>query len=96
MSQIRNIIIEREKRRGKPYFEAEPAASQSTAMLAHTFETCLQELDHVISVKDCRVLEVSGSLFDSTVLFSCHLKVIYDYVISVIFKDVSLSVFVCS
>ncbi|BFZ15225.1 hypothetical protein BsWGS_18264 [Bradybaena similaris] len=62
LSQIRNIIIEREKRRGQPYFEAEPAASQSAVMLAHTFETCLQELDHVISVKDCRVLELEADM----------------------------------
>ncbi|CAG5136859.1 unnamed protein product, partial [Candidula unifasciata] len=62
LSQIRNILVEREKKRGQPYFEAEPATSQSATMLAHTFENCLQELDHLISVKTGRVSELEADV----------------------------------
>ena len=58
ISQIRHILIDAERRRGKPYFETDPASTQNPSMLVHTLERCMQEMIKDVEIRKSKVEEV--------------------------------------
>ncbi|XP_046576273.1 LOW QUALITY PROTEIN: coiled-coil domain-containing protein 158-like [Haliotis rubra] len=65
ITQIQTLLAEREKCRGKPFFESNFVSSQGPAMLIHTLERCLQELDTELDAKRKKVNEVQQDLENS-------------------------------
>ena len=53
------ILVDAERRRGKAYFESDPASAQVPSMLVHTLERCIQEMLKDLEIKKCKVEEVS-------------------------------------
>ncbi|XP_059157866.1 coiled-coil domain-containing protein 158-like [Physella acuta] len=70
LTQIRSILMDREKRQGRLYFEADPVSGQSINMLVHTLERCLQDLDHDITLKSFKITELEDDLSDIKKSFS--------------------------
>ncbi|XP_045203592.2 trichohyalin-like isoform X4 [Mercenaria mercenaria] len=64
LNQVRIILVDAERRRGKPYFESDPASSQSPSMLVHTLERCIQELLKDIEIKKCKLNELEREVSD--------------------------------
>ena len=59
LSQLRAVLAARERARGRPYLEGDPAGtSQSMAALVLTLEKCLQECDHDTESHRHKVLQV--------------------------------------
>lgn len=58
IGQIRLILVDAERRRGKPYFETDPASGQNPSMLVHTLERCIQELIKDIEIRKSKIEEV--------------------------------------
>ncbi|XP_067664137.1 coiled-coil domain-containing protein 158-like [Haliotis asinina] len=65
ITQIQTLLAEREKCRGKPFFESNFVSSQGPAMLIHTLERCLQELDTELDAKRKKVNELQQDLENS-------------------------------
>ena len=60
VGQLRAVLAARERARGRPYLEADPAgSSQSMAALVLTLEKCLQESDHETESLKQKVSQVS-------------------------------------
>ena len=60
LGQLRAVLAARERARGRPYLEGDPAStSQSMAALALTLEKCLQESDHETESLRQKMLQVS-------------------------------------
>ena len=57
-AQVRTLILDREQKRGKPYYDKEPALKQQPSVLAHSLERCLQEMEYEISDKTRKLSEV--------------------------------------
>ncbi|XP_064609168.1 coiled-coil domain-containing protein 158-like [Liolophura sinensis] len=51
LSQIRLLLSDAERKRGKPYCEPEPISRQNPTALVHTLEKCLQDFDKEIDLK---------------------------------------------
>ncbi|XP_071088207.1 coiled-coil domain-containing protein 158-like isoform X2 [Haliotis cracherodii] len=62
ITQIQTLLAEREKSRGKPFFESNFVSSQGPAMLIHTLERCLQDLDTELDTKRSKVIELQQDL----------------------------------
>ncbi|XP_048240681.1 coiled-coil domain-containing protein 158-like isoform X2 [Haliotis rufescens] len=62
ITQIQTLLAEREKCRGKPFFESNFVSSQGPAMLIHTLERCLQDLDTELDTKRSKVIELQQDL----------------------------------
>lgn len=62
LNQVRVILVEAERRRGKAYFESDPASQQSPAMLVHTLERCIQEMNKDTELNRSRVIELEKEL----------------------------------
>jgi len=53
------MLSDAETRRGRSFFDSEPAIKQPTGMLVHTLERCMQELHSEIDTKNLKILEVT-------------------------------------
>ena len=58
LSSMRNLLAERERKRGKPFFDSDPVEGQTAAMLVHSLERCLQDVEHDLNLRTYRVNEV--------------------------------------
>ena len=58
LSQLRAVLGERERRRGRPYFDTDSAASQTATMLAHAAERALQEADSDSELQKDKIRQV--------------------------------------
>ncbi len=63
MAQIRSLILDREHKRGRPFYDSEPVTRQNVTMLAHSLERCIQELESDADKNHHKVNEVS---------YNCH------------------------
>lgn len=61
LSQVRLILVDAERRRGRAYFETDPASAQAPSMLVHTLEQCVQEMIKDVEVKTARINEVPAT-----------------------------------
>ncbi|KAL4230969.1 hypothetical protein ACF0H5_011342 [Mactra antiquata] len=68
LNQVRVILVDAERRRGKPYFESDPAGQQSPSMLVHTLERCIQELLKDLEIKKCKVDELEREMSELKLL----------------------------
>lgn len=68
LNQVRLILVDAERRRGKPYFESDPASSQSPSMLVHTLERCIQEMLKDLEIKKAKVEEVCLQKIDNKIV----------------------------
>ena len=59
LNQIRLLLVDVERKRGKPYFESDPVSKQVPGMLVHTFERFVQEMNSDLDQKKSRVTEVN-------------------------------------
>ncbi|XP_062580525.1 uncharacterized protein LOC134242455, partial [Saccostrea cucullata] len=57
LNQIRLILVDVERRRGKPYFESDPVTKQVPGMLVHTLERFVQEMNSELDQKKSRITE---------------------------------------
>ena len=57
-AQIRSMLLDQEHKRGRPYYEAETVQRQSSSLLAHSLERCIQELETKAEAKNQRLDEV--------------------------------------
>ncbi|WAQ99718.1 CD158-like protein [Mya arenaria] len=62
LSQVRMILVDAERRRGRAYFESDPASQQAPAMLVHTLERCIQEM-----LKDLEIRKAKNEELDREV-----------------------------
>jgi hypothetical protein len=62
LNQIRLILGDVERKRGKPYFESDPVSKQVPGMLVHTFERFVQEMNSDVDQKKSRITEVGSVL----------------------------------
>lgn len=58
LNQIRLLLVDVERKRGKPYFESDPVSKQVPGMLVHTFERFVQEMNSDSDQKKSRISEV--------------------------------------
>ena len=58
VTQLRQIMAEWERRRGRQFFDSEPVPRQSVTMLVHTVERCLQEQDANVECSEDRIKQV--------------------------------------
>lgn len=58
LNQIRLLLVDVERKRGKPYFESDPVSKQVPGMLVHTFERFVQEMNSDNDQKKSRISEV--------------------------------------
>lgn len=68
LKHIRTVLSDIEKKRERSYFESEPILNQSPAMVAHTLERCIQDLDRELNMKKSKLQEV-----ESTVVYHIYL-----------------------
>ena len=57
---LRNVLKNCERREGKSYYMSEPISSQSSAMLVHTLERCLEDGERARGTQANRIAEVSS------------------------------------
>ena len=57
---LRNVLKNCERREGKSYYMSEPISSQSSAMLVHTLERCLEDGERSRGTQANRIAEVSS------------------------------------
>ena len=58
LNQLRSVISEQERRRGRPYYEGEPLQNQNITLLVRAIEKCVQELDTELQLKTARITQV--------------------------------------
>ena len=58
MNQIRILLGDVERKRGRNYFESDPVSKQVPGMVVHTLERCLQEMGTELEEKKQRLDEV--------------------------------------
>ena len=58
ISQLRGLLRDQENIRGRVFYETEPINTQSTSMLLHTIERCLNELHAEILTSKERAAQV--------------------------------------
>ncbi|CAL1538226.1 unnamed protein product [Lymnaea stagnalis] len=64
LSQVRSILIEREKRKGLAFFQSDLTNGQNVAVVVHTLERMLQDLEHEVNMKSIRVSELEADVED--------------------------------
>ncbi|XP_033742332.1 coiled-coil domain-containing protein 158-like isoform X1 [Pecten maximus] len=57
VNQIRQILVDAERKRGRPFFDSDPVTKQAPGMLVHTLERCLQEMSADITQKSQKMHE---------------------------------------
>ncbi|XP_056011358.1 coiled-coil domain-containing protein 158-like isoform X2 [Ostrea edulis] len=62
LNQIRLILGDVERKRGKPYFESDPVSKQVPGMLVHTFERFVQEMNSDFDQKKSRITELESEV----------------------------------
>lgn len=62
VAQIRDILVDRETKRGRVFYENEPVARQSITMLTHSIERALQDVDHDCNQRQDKIDQVELSL----------------------------------
>ncbi|XP_061189078.1 coiled-coil domain-containing protein 158-like isoform X2 [Saccostrea echinata] len=62
LNQIRLILVDVERRRGKPYFESDPVTKQVPGMLVHTLERFVQEMNSELDLKKSRITELENEV----------------------------------
>ncbi|XP_022320777.2 uncharacterized protein LOC111122998 isoform X3 [Crassostrea virginica] len=62
LNQIRLLLVDVERKRGKPYFESDPVSKQVPGMLVHTFERFVQEMNSDLDQKKSRVTELENEV----------------------------------
>lgn len=68
IGQLHATLAQRETKRGAPYYDSEPVSKQTVAMLVHTVERCLQELEAELMMKTAKCQEVSLLLYSTQTL----------------------------
>lgn len=58
LNQIRIILTDAERKRGRSYFDSDPATKQGPGMLVHTLERCISELSSDLDQKASQIKEV--------------------------------------
>lgn len=58
INQIRLLLSDVERKRGRNYFDSDPVSKQVPGMLVHTLERCLQEMGGDLESKKQKVQEV--------------------------------------
>ena len=59
VAQLRSLILDREHKRGRPFYDSEPVTRQSTTMLVHSLERCVQDLESESDSRQQRIREVN-------------------------------------
>lgn len=62
LNQIRLLLVDVERKRGKPYFESDPVSKQVPGMLVHTFERFVQEMNSDSDQKKSRISELENEV----------------------------------
>ncbi|XP_069129100.1 coiled-coil domain-containing protein 158-like isoform X3 [Argopecten irradians] len=62
VNQIRQILVDAERKRGRPFFDADPVTKQAPGMLVHTLERCLQEMSADITQKSQKIHELEKEI----------------------------------
>ena len=65
-AQVRTMILDREQKRGHPFYDRESTLKQTPSVLAHSLERCLQELEHEIKEKARKLSQVRLFRISST------------------------------
>ena len=55
---IRDVLLEREARRGRVFYENEPVQRQSITMLVHSIERAFHDVDHDVSQRQDKIDQV--------------------------------------
>jgi hypothetical protein len=63
VKQIKKLLEDVEKKRGRVFFESEPIENQSSTMLVHTVERCVQDLEAQAEMRQNKSKQVSGNIF---------------------------------
>ena len=57
--QMKKLLGDVEKKRGRAFFDSEPIENQSSTMLVHTLERCLQDLEAEAELRQNKAKQVS-------------------------------------
>lgn len=66
MDLLRSVLRTAERRRGRSYYDSEPIDRQSSAMLVHSLERCLEEQEIERESQLSKIDEVSEGRLAST------------------------------
>ncbi|KAL5012853.1 hypothetical protein ScPMuIL_011404 [Solemya velum] len=62
LNQIRLVMSEMERKRGRSFFESDPVGKQGPAMLVHTVERCLQEINKELEEKTEKLQQLESEI----------------------------------
>ncbi|XP_021375779.1 coiled-coil domain-containing protein 158-like isoform X3 [Mizuhopecten yessoensis] len=62
LNQTRQILVDAERKRGRPFFDSDPASKQAPGMLVHTLERCMQEMSADITQKSQKIHELEKEI----------------------------------
>ncbi|KAJ8297507.1 hypothetical protein KUTeg_024038 [Tegillarca granosa] len=62
LNQIRIILTDAERKRGRSYFDSDPATKQGPGMLVHTLERCISELSSDLDQKASQIKELESEI----------------------------------
>ncbi|KAK3100547.1 hypothetical protein FSP39_021619 [Pinctada imbricata] len=62
LNQVRAVLTDVEKKRGRPFFDSDPVDRQVPGMLVHTLERCVQEFTTDNNQKKCKIEELEGEI----------------------------------
>ncbi|XP_023930948.1 coiled-coil domain-containing protein 158-like, partial [Lingula anatina] len=62
LNQIRAVIASVEKKRGKSFYDSEPIDKQSSTMVVHTLERCVQEMESDLETKAGKMKQLENDL----------------------------------
>ncbi|XP_064637292.1 coiled-coil domain-containing protein 158-like [Lineus longissimus] len=62
IKQIKKLLGDVEKKRGRVFFESEPIENQSSTMLVHTVERCLEDLEAHAEMRQNKVTQLQTEL----------------------------------
>ena len=65
VGQIRDVMLERESKRGRVFYENEPIQRQSITMLVHSIERAFQDADYDVTQRQDKIDQVCSKFFPS-------------------------------